>query len=106
MLTDSPITSQPVGKTFSIAIGTLGVGAILQLVLIATAFIKGVRPGELVAPAKPVLAHVAGNVPSTPIALNLSAGLISEPPQTQTTLAEPTPPKPTPVVAGRATAPE
>jgi len=105
MLTDSPITSQPVGKTFSIAIGALGVGAILQLVLIASAFIKGVRPGEPVATlatAQPALTHVAENVPPTPISLNLNASLVPEPPQTQTTTSESaTPPRPTPVT-GRA----
>ena len=106
MLTDSPITSQPVGKTFSIAIGVLGAGAILQLGLIASAFIKGVRPGEpvaVVAPTRPPLPHPVENAPPTSIAVNLNSGLVPEPPQTQTTESEPvTPPKPTPVT-GRVT---
>src|SRR5260221_1450839 len=105
MLTDSPITNQPVGKSFSIAIGTLGVGAILQLVLIATAFVKGVRPWEAaasVAPPSAALTHVASDVPPTPISVDLNTGPLAEPPQTQTTTpASTVPPKPTPVT-GRA----
>ena len=106
MLTDSPITSQPVGKTFSFAIGALGVGAILQLVLIATAFIKGVHP-LVPAPGVPpssALAHTAGDVPPPSIAVDANSGLLSETAQAQaTTPAATVPPRPTPVVAGRAT---
>jgi len=40
MLTASPITNQPVGKTFTFAISALGVGAALELVLIGWAFWK------------------------------------------------------------------
>jgi hypothetical protein len=108
MLTDSPITSQPVGKTFGIAIGALGVGAILQVVLIATAFIKGVRPADLgttSTAATPALAHVVKTVPQTPVAVDLNTTALTEPPQTETTppqTASATPPKPTPVT-GRTT---
>ena len=101
MLTASPITNQPVGKTFSIAISILGVGAVLQLVLIGWAFVKRARSG---APPPTLMAQV---VPSTtlehipmqqPGSLDVGANPLSEPKQSFTTNSSSTEPsRPTPV---------
>jgi tetratricopeptide (TPR) repeat protein len=99
MLTASPITSQPVGKTFSIAIGVLGVGAVLQLVLIGWAFVnKAHMPIATAVPAAVTLAHLSTGAAPAAASLDLNANPMTEPPQTQTTAAaSAVPPKPTPV---------
>jgi hypothetical protein len=77
MLTASPITNQPVGKTFTIAISILGVGAMLQLVLIGWAFVNRARNG-----APPIVATV------TPAGLNPTARVgVSQPAGTGTVAA-------------------
>lgn len=104
MLSASPITNQPVGKTFSVAISLLGAGAVLQLVLIGWAFVNRARTG---APPPTVMAQV---VPSTtlehiptqqPAGLDVSANPLSEPKQSFTTTASnsdpSSPSRPTPV---------
>src|SRR5688572_28219629 len=98
MLTASPITRQTVGKTFTIAIGTLGVGAVLQLGVIVWAFAS--RPADAVAglvPPRVAIARLTTPAPTTP---DFNSNLFSEPPQTLTTTPTPAPtvpPKPTPV---------
>lgn len=98
MLTASPITSQTVGKTFTVAISTLGVGAVLQLGIIVWAF--ATRPADavasLVAENPPALAKLTTPTASTP---DFSAPVFSEPPQTLTTTPSPAPRKPTPAPA-------
>jgi len=99
MLTASPITRQTVGKTFTIAISALGVGAVLQLGIIGWAF--ATRPPNVVAnfPTTPTFASDRhGTIPSAlPLAQpDLTANPFAEPPQTLTTTAG-VPPKPTPV---------
>jgi tetratricopeptide (TPR) repeat protein len=95
MLTASPITSQTVGKTFTVAISTLGVGAVLQLGIIVWAF--ATRPADavasLVAENPPALAKLTTPALSTP---DFTAPVISEPPQQLTTTPSPGPRKPTP----------
>jgi len=108
MLTASPITNQPVGKTFSIAIGTLGVGAALQVILIGWFVFHRPPPGAVASgvPITETIARVTapGAGGTTTIGdLNLNNSFV-EPPQTQTTPATPAaPPKPTPVTQGSAT---
>jgi len=101
MLTASPITRQTVGRTFSVAISSLGVGAVLQLGIIGWAFATR--------PVNPVSTYTAMNLPpvahlSPPPSTiqvpqpDLTANPFAEPPQTMTTTAGSTvPPKPTPV---------
>ncbi|MEI9893497.1 MAG: hypothetical protein WDN28_06255 [Chthoniobacter sp.] len=104
MLTDSPITNQPVGKTFSFAIGALGIGAVLQLLLIGYAFVNRARlgvpmvPVATVAPASTSLAHITTAQP-TRESLDLNSTPVNEPPQTLTTTPSATgaTPRPTPV---------
>jgi hypothetical protein len=100
----SPITRQTVGRTFSIAISTLGVGAVLQLGIIGWAF--ATRPMNPVAdftPADPGrlarLSTPAPSVPSTPSeTADFRANPFAEPPQTLTTTPAPGPPnRPVPV---------
>lgn len=88
MLSVSPITNQPVGKTFSVAISVLGIGAVLQLMLIGWAFVNRARTG---APPPTVMAQV---VPSTtlehiqvqqPAGLDVGANPLNEPKQSFTT---------------------
>src|SRR5437879_3263362 len=102
MLTASPITRQTVGKTFSIAISTLGVGAVLQLGIIGWAF--ATRPmnplPNFSAADAPTLAHLDKAPTIVPPAQpDLNADPFpAEPPQTLKTTPEPTvPSKPTPV---------
>jgi len=99
MLTASPITNQPVGKTFSIAISILGVGAVFQLLLIGWAFVKRARSG---APPPTLMAQV---VPSTTLehiptpqsgSLDVGANPLTEPKQTFTSSTEPSHPTPVP----------
>jgi hypothetical protein len=84
MLSASPITNQPVGKTFTVAISVLGVGAMLQLGVIGWAFVNRVRSGApmtvaTVAPPANGLSHVtqpgqqAGGVDFSSNPLNESA---------------------------------
>src|ERR1700753_1211398 len=101
MLTDSPITNQPVGKTFSFAIGALGVGAILQLLLIGYAFVNRARLGvpmvavATFAPANNALTHLPTAIQVPRESLDLNSNPISEPSQTIAANAAATPPKPT-----------
>jgi len=104
MLTDSPITNQPVGKTFSFAISTLGVGAILQLLIIGYAFVNRARLGvpmvpiATVAPANNRLSPLPTAVQVPRESLDLSSNPIAETTQavTVSTPASATP-RPTPV---------
>jgi tetratricopeptide (TPR) repeat protein len=111
MLTASPITNQPVGKTFTVAISVLGLGAALQLVLIGWAFVHRARSGAppVLAlnsqPLTPTIAHVAPapviapNAPTASNAVDLTKeNPFNEPAQVQiTTPSSGVPPKPTPV---------
>lgn len=103
MLTDSPITNQPVGKTFSFAIGALGVGAILQLLLIGYAFVNRARLGvpmvpiATVAPASNALSHLPTAVQPAHESLDLSSNPVNEPAQALAASSAAIPPKPTPV---------
>jgi tetratricopeptide (TPR) repeat protein len=109
MLTASPITNQPVGKTFTVAIGILGVGAGLQLLLIGWAFVNrarnGVPPAQVIVAGstQPTFARVE---PAHPVGSNngdVASNRIEEPPQVLATSTSPanaaTPPRPTPVTA-------
>lgn len=104
MLTASPITNQPVGKTFSVAISTLGVGAVLQVALIGWALLNHTPVRVETAnpiPATTAVAHTT-TLPTTAESrtAELNLNTFAEPPQTQTTPATPAaPPKPTPVSA-------
>jgi hypothetical protein len=100
MLTASPITNQPVGKTFSIAISILGLGAVLQLLLIGWAFVKRARTG---APPPTLMAQV---VPSTTLehiptqssgSLDVGANPLNEPKQASANSGSTEPTRPTPV---------
>jgi len=98
MLTASPITRQTVGRTFSIAISTLGVGALLQLGVIVWAFVN--RPPDTVASFTRSQAMTARISTPAPAAPDFGANPFSEPPQTLTTTTTPpptVPTKPTPV---------
>ena len=98
MLTASPITRQTVGRTFSIAISTLGVGALLQLGVIVWAFVT--RPPDTVASFTRSQATIARVSTPAPVAPDFGANPFSEPPQTLTTTTTPpptVPTKPTPV---------
>lgn len=97
MLTASPITRQTVGRTFSIAISTLGVGALLQLGVIVWAFIN--RPPDTVASFTKAQTAVARVSTPAPAPVNFGETPFSEPPQTLTTTtnAATVPTKPTPV---------
>jgi len=100
MLTASPITRQTVGRTFSIAISTLGVGALLQLGVIVWAFVN--RPPDTVASFTKNQTTVARVSTPGPIAPDFGTNPFSEPPQTLTTTTTPPPTgptKPTPVPA-------
>ncbi len=96
MLTTSPITRQTVGKTFTIAISVLGVGAVFQVGIIGWAF--ATRPpnpvANFTATALPPVARLTTE-PVAPPAPDLTANPFAEPPQTLTTNAG-LPPKPTP----------
>jgi hypothetical protein len=112
MLTASPITNQPVGKTFTIAIGILGVGAVLQLVLIGWGIVKATSvPMATVASSKPVVVQKpATPAPAPPATLDVSENPVAVAPQSvpnTTPLPVPaaTPPKPTPVTASATPAP-
>jgi hypothetical protein len=99
MLTASPITNQPVGKTFTVAITLLGLGAAAELVVIGWAFWQ--RPPIALVPQAPAMAQVTGPsaTPGHPAAPEV-ASLVGE---GSTDLLEkggqPTPPKPTPVTS-------
>jgi len=67
MLTASPITNQPVGKTFTFAISVLGAGAALELVLIGWAFWKRPPIAFVVQPA-PGVAQVTHSGAAGPVA--------------------------------------
>jgi tetratricopeptide (TPR) repeat protein len=101
MLTASPITRQTVGRTFSVAISTLGVGATLQLGIIGWAF--ATRPANPLPtfPATDSTAIARINSPPQTIQVpppDLTANPFGEPPQTFPTTPAPTvPSKPTPV---------
>ena len=77
MLTASPITNQPVGKTFTVAIGLLGLGAALELVLIGWAFWQK-PPIALVPQQAPAVAQVTGPsaTPEHPTAPPEAASLV------------------------------
>ena len=85
MLSASPITNQPVGKTFTVAISLLGVGAMFQLGLIGWAFVNRARTGvspmavATVAPPANGLAHV------TQPGLDLNSNPLVESPKTSMT---------------------
>lgn len=88
MLTVSPITNQPVGKTFTIAISALGIGAVLQLGLIGWAFVNRARMGvpmtvATVAPQPAGLTHIAQ--PQQGGSLDLNSNPLNEQPQPVTT---------------------
>ncbi|HSI12500.1 MAG TPA: hypothetical protein VK961_10670 [Chthoniobacter sp.] len=89
MLSASPITSQPVGKTFTLAISVLGVGAILQLGLIGWAFVNRARMGvspvtvATVAPQSSGLSHITQ--PQQGSGLDLNSSPLAEPSPTSTT---------------------
>ena len=104
MLTASPITNQPVGKTFSVAISALGVGAALQVLLIGWGMLHRPPPTAVATTAGVASTGARVTVPiggETRIA-DLTFPSISEPPQTQTTPATPAaPPKPTPLSRGQ-----
>jgi hypothetical protein len=101
MLTASPITRQTVGRTFTVAISILGVGAVLQLGVIGWAFATR--------PANPVPSFVSiANTPGTEFGPNATANPPSQPDLTRNPFDEPpaqittnpiavVPPKPTPV---------
>ncbi|HEY3898895.1 MAG TPA: hypothetical protein VGM54_09800 [Chthoniobacter sp.] len=98
MLTASPITNQPVGKTFTFAIGLLGFGAAVELVLIGWAFWQR-PPIALIPQAAPAIAQ-ATPAPAAPAhpTVPQAASIVEE--SSSEMLAkggEPTPPKPTPV---------
>lgn len=96
MLTTSPITRQTVGKTFTIAISTLGIGAILQLGIIGWAF--ATRPPNPVSTFVPSTPAPVARLAPNPLAAepDLASSPFAEPPQTLTTNAG-VPPRPTPV---------
>lgn len=101
MLTASPITRQTVGRTFTVAISILGVGAVLQLGVIGWAFATR--------PTNPIPSFVSvTNTPGTEVAANTVESPVAQPDLTQNPFAEPprqittsavavVPPKPTPV---------
>jgi hypothetical protein len=113
MLTASPITNQPVGKTFTVAISVLGLGAALQLVLIGWAFVHRARSGvePVLAlnsqPLTPTIAHVAPPPVIAPSEVDLTKeNPFNEPAQVQITSSSTAAPKPTPVTMNpNATAP-
>ena len=95
MLTASPITRQTVGKTFSITISTLGVGAILQLGIIGWAF--ATRPPDVVAKFPSMEVPAVARLSTTPPALSqpdLNADPLEDQPS-KVTASDPR--KPTPV---------
>jgi hypothetical protein len=102
MLSASPITNQPVGKTFSFAISVLGAGAVLQLVLIGWAFVNRARTGvppSVVAQVVPstTLEHIPTTPPQT-TTLDISSNPLNEPKQSFTTTPDSSvPSRPTPV---------
>src|SRR6187399_1319128 len=99
MLSASPITRQTVGRTFTVAISILGVGAVLQLGVIGWAFATR--------PANPVPSFVSiANSPGAEAGPNATANPPSQPDLTQDPFTEPparittsavavVPPKPT-----------
>lgn len=101
MLTASPITRQTVGRTFSIAISTLGVGAIFQLGIIGWAFATKTNNPTLVEPTTDATMVARINPPAIPrpeAEPDFRANPFAEPPQTLTTTpAASTPSKPTPI---------
>lgn len=112
MISASPITNQPVGKTFTIAIGILGVGAVLQLVLIGWGIFKATAvPVARVAPNRPVVVQKPpppAATPAAPATLDVGENPVGSAPVTAATnvtqAATPTapaatPPKPTPVTS-------
>ncbi len=100
MLTASPITSQPVGRTFSVAISTLGVGAVLQLGIIGWAFATrpvNSLPSVATSETAAVIARLASASTNPLTQPDLSLPFGSESPPQITTPPEPSvPTKPTP----------
>jgi hypothetical protein len=104
MLPASPITNQPVGKTFTTAIGLLGLGALLELGLIGWAFWQrppialvpqpGAGMAQLSSPPA-VVGHPATPGPAASLVGEPSSELLDKGPES----AAATPPKPTPVVS-------
>lgn len=91
MLSASPITSQPVGKTFTFAISVLGVGAMLQLGVIGWAFVTRARLGvpptiaTVAPPPANGLAHVTQPAPPQTGNLDLNSSPLMEAPPTNLT---------------------
>ncbi len=100
MLTASPITRQTVGKTFSIAISTLGVGAAFQLAIIGWAFAtRPANPLPSFSVTEPATgAHLVATAPANALPQPDFTNPFPEPPEhitTSSTGVAPT--KPTPV---------
>ena len=102
MLATSPITRQTVGRTFTVAISVLGVGAVLQLGVIGWAF--ATRPTNPL----PSFAASGATSPEPTLALNVNSNPFSQPDLARNPVDEPpsqlttgptslVPPKPTPV---------
>ena len=101
MPTASPITRQTVGKTFSIAISTLGVGAVLQLGIIGWAFATrsaNPMPSLSTGDGSPVARLATATTTVPPAQPDLTENPFAEPSQAFTTTPSTTPPtRPTPV---------
>jgi hypothetical protein len=96
MLTASPITRQTVGKTFSVAISSLGVGAMLQLGIIGWAF--ATRPVSPVSNMTAMNTAAVLRLSTPPVDVQPSPDLTSMPLLTGTSTPGPSvPAKPTPV---------
>jgi hypothetical protein len=94
MLTASPITNQPVGKTFTIAISLLGMGAALQLVLIGWAFWK--RP-PLAIVVQPLPGPTRVATPAVPVTPDNTTALVDPSANVLNDAVANAPQRPTPV---------
>jgi|GEM_PF-956775 len=94
MLTASPITRQTVGKTFTIAISTLGVGAVMQLGIISWAFATKTTPlPSIQTTDQGLIARLATPAPAGTSKLELNGDIFASStpePSTHVTTASPT----------------